>query len=54
MSLIEAALALGLSYGRVRGLVLRGVLAGRQVGGRYGEWRVTRASVEAYRRECDG
>jgi excisionase family DNA binding protein len=50
MTLGEAAFRLRLSYQVVRSLVTRGRLDGFQVDGRYSAWRVSRASVERYRR----
>lgn len=44
-----AGVVLGVSGRCVRKLLNRGVLTGRRVGPR-GQWRVDRASVEAYRR----
>lgn len=41
MSIMEAAVALGLDYQRVRLLIIRGKLDGRQVDGRYSAWRVS-------------
>jgi excisionase family DNA binding protein len=54
MTIREAAAALGLTYSKVLGLVLRRRLRGRQVAGRYTTWRVARASVAAYRRTLAG
>jgi excisionase family DNA binding protein len=51
MTIREAATALGLRYHAVLWLVLRRELRGRQVAGRYSSWRVSRASVAAYRRK---
>jgi len=51
MTIMEAALALRLDYQRVRLLIIRGRLEGRQVAGRYTAWRVTRRSVARWRRK---
>ena len=51
MSIMEAAIALRLDYQRVRLLIIRGHLDGRQIDGRYSTWRVTRRSVAAYARK---
>ena len=51
MSIVEAAVTLGLDYQRVRLLIIRKKLDGRQVAGRYTPWVVTRASVARYSRQ---
>ena len=53
LSIIEAAVVLQLDYQRVRLLIIRGKLDGRQVAGRYTAWRITRASVARYRRKLE-
>jgi len=53
MTLMEAAIALRLDYQRVRLLIIRKHLDGRQVAGRYTPWKVTRASVARYRRKLE-
>ena len=51
VTIMEAAVALGLDYQRVRLLIIRRKLDGRQVDGRYSAWRVTQRSVAAYARK---